>query len=70
MPHVRDVCGGRRSRGTIQKAGRWKDFKTMLRYCHRDKTQTREAVEKLSLHVNREPVKIVEAVSRRTVISE
>lgn len=45
---------------TIQKAGRWKDFKTMLRYCHRDKSQAHEAVERLSLHLNKAPARVVE----------
>ena len=44
---------------TIQKAGRWKDFKTMLRYCHRNKSQTQSAVEKLATNLKQGRAKIV-----------
>jgi hypothetical protein len=39
--------------GKIQKIGRWKDMKTMLRYCHSYKSEEREAIESLSSFLQR-----------------
>lgn len=54
---------------TIQKAGRWKDFKTMLRYCHRNKAQTQSAVEKLSTHLKQGRAKIVKLEKNRQEVA-
>ncbi|NIT59789.1 MAG: tyrosine-type recombinase/integrase [Aliifodinibius sp.] len=36
----------------IQKIGRWGDLKTMLRYCHKRRTQEYDAVNKLHQHLS------------------
>ncbi|TDI90295.1 MAG: hypothetical protein E2O77_08560, partial [Caldithrix sp.] len=39
---------------TIQKIGRWTDLQTMLRYCHTQKSQENEAVNRLQTHLETE----------------
>ena len=36
---------------TIQKVGRWRDFKTMLRYCYTTRSQEHEAVNKFAMNI-------------------
>jgi len=43
---------------TIQKIGRWRDFKTMLRYCYTTRAQEHEAVDKLSDHLVKKTAKV------------
>jgi integrase len=40
---------------TIKKVGRWKDFDTMLKYCYTTRPEEYEAVNKLSVALNRQP---------------
>ncbi len=44
---------------TIQKVGRWRDFKTMLRYCYTTRPQEHEAVNKLAQHLGKKTAKIL-----------
>ena len=37
----------------IKKIGRWRDLKTMLRYCHSQKLEEQEAINALSMHLKR-----------------
>lgn len=43
----------------IKNLGRWKDFKTLLRYCHSYRLDEQEAVDQLSSHLSRRPGKIL-----------
>jgi len=44
---------------TIQKVGRWRDFKTMLRYCYTSRPEEHAAVNKLSNHLVKEEPQIM-----------
>lgn len=44
---------------TIQKVGRWRDFKTMLRYCYTTRPEEHEAVNKLSERLTKPRPKII-----------
>ncbi len=45
--------------GKIRKIGRWKDLKTMLRYCHSNKSQEHDAVNALSIHLKKPQAKVL-----------
>ena len=50
--------------GKIRKIGRWRDLKTMLRYCHSNKSEERDAVNALSSHLRRRPATVLK-INRR-----
>ncbi len=45
---------------TIQKVGRWRDFKTMLKYCYTTCLEEHVAVNRLSEKLRKEPGRILE----------
>ena len=44
---------------TIQQMGRWRDFKTRLKYCYTTKTEEHQAVNKLSQHLDQQTAKLL-----------
>lgn len=50
--------------GKIRKIGRWRDLKTMLRYCHSNKSEERDAVNALSSHLRRRPATVLKINQR------
>ena len=43
----------------IKKIGRWRNLKTMLRYCHSNRSDEQEAVNTFSTHIKRKPAEIL-----------
>jgi integrase len=44
---------------TIMKIGRWRDLETMIKYCFTTRPEEHEAVNRLSLHLNKKPSEII-----------
>jgi len=53
--------------GKIQKIGRWKDMKTMLRYCHSNMSERHDAVDALSEHLKKPQAEVLQWKGRAVI---